>query len=337
MSDMTPTVALLDTLCPMHLCVSPTGHVTNAGPTAVKVLGDDIVGDRFLEAVELQRPTGVVTHSAFLEHAGSRLRLRTRQPDAPWIKGVLVPTQGGGCIINLSLSISLPDSVARFGLTGGDFAVTDLAMEMLFLVEAKTAAMSASRKLNLRLQGAMVKVEEQAYSDVLTGLSNRRAVEHVLPRLIAGGGGFSVMQMDLDYFKAVNDTLGHAAGDHVLRVVSEILRAETRECDCVARMGGDEFLLIFAEMTDPAGLTEIADRIIAQIERPIEFDGAPCKVSASAGIAISDLTDPLEPDRLLEESDTALYAAKHAGRACHRIFDPTATSATEDETAEQVS
>ena len=121
---------------------------------------------------------------------------------------------------------------------------------MLYLVEAKSAAMDESRALNSRLQGAKIAAEEQAFTDTLTGLKNRRALDHVMARLLAMGEVFSCMHVDLDYFKSINDTLGHAAGDHVLQVVAQVLVAETRAPDTIARVGGDEFVILVHDMDD---------------------------------------------------------------------------------------
>ena len=161
-----------------------------------------------------------------------------------------------------------------YALVSSDFAATDLAIEMLYLVEAKSAAMEASRKLNLRLQGAMIAAEEQAFTDTLTGLKNRRAMDHVLARLIEAGREFALMHIDLDFFKAVNDTLGHAAGDHVLQNVARIMVEETRSDDTVARVGGDEFVILFDGLTDRETLVRVAERIIQKARGSDAFWGA---------------------------------------------------------------
>jgi len=110
-------------------------------------------------------------------------------------------------------------------------------------------------KMALRLQGAKARAEEQALTDVLTGLGNRRAMERALSTLMQNGGGFALIHLDLDYFKQVNDTLGHAAGDHVLAEVASLLRASVRGADLVARVGGDEFVILLAGVQD-RGLLE---------------------------------------------------------------------------------
>ncbi|MCR9146544.1 MAG: diguanylate cyclase [Rhodobacteraceae bacterium] len=318
--------ALLDTLCPMHVMVDPTGHIRHAGPTLIKVLGGAPVrGRRFFEMFELLRPTMPCTMVALRAASGQRLHLRLRDGSRSEMKGVLMPLPDGpdgALVVNLSFGLSVVAAVSRYDLTNADFAATDLTVEMLYLVEAKSAAMDASRKLNLRLQGAKIAAEEQAFTDTLTGLHNRRALEPVLTRLIEAGEDFALMHLDLDHFKQVNDTLGHAAGDHVLEVVAAILREETRKGDTIIRAGGDEFVLIFAPLIKAGNLNDIAARLIRRLEQPIAFRDQICRISASLGSTLShDYPDPAI-ERMMEDADCALYAAKEAGRGRHLAFTP---------------
>ena len=315
---------VLDVLCPMHVLLDATGHILQAGPTMHKLLVDKrLVGARFLELFELQRPRAVTTMPQLMAQQGVKLHLRLRDNHATAFKAVLVGHPSGeGAIVNLSFGISVMDSVRDYGLTSADFAATDLAIEMLYLIEAKTAAMAASRKLNQRLQGAKIAAQEQAFTDTLTGLKNRRAMDHVLARLLSVEAEFSMMHLDLDYFKAVNDTLGHGAGDYVLQEVAQILVAETRNEDTVARVGGDEFVLLFNRLTDVAKLDDIALRIIARLEEPIPFNDEVCRISGSVGTVICDKGGIADAEQLLADADVALYASKHKGRACHTIYSP---------------
>ncbi len=227
---------------------------------------------------------------------------------------------GDGLLLDMSFGISVVDAIGTYDLTIGDFAATDLAVEMLYLLEAKSAAMMESRKLNTRLQGAKIAAEEQAYTDTLTGLKNRRAMDHVLERFIEADEKFGLMQIDLDYFKAVNDTMGHAAGDHVLLEVAKILVDETRDEDLVARVGGDEFVLLFHRLTDIEKLNDIASRIIKRMEVPIAFNGKHCRISASIGTTVSDYYQTPDVVKMLGDADLALYASKNKGRACYTVF-----------------
>ena len=316
---------LLDMLCPMHAVLDATGHIVHAGSTLHKLRPDGVtIGARFSEVFEVRRPRTDGSMTALRAHAGEKLHLLLRGPARTDLKGVLYSLPdgdgmhpAGGAIVNLSFGISVVDAVRDFALTSADFAATDLTIEMLYLVEAKTAAMEASRTLNMRLQGAMIAAQEKAYTDALTGLKNRRAADYLLGRLLDGEQDFALVQLDLDFFKAVNDTMGHAAGDHVLREVARIMAEETRTEDLIARVGGDEFLLVFTRLTDPERVHDIAARLISRLEVPMPFGDRQCRISASAGSVLScNYAHPVL-DRMMEDADIALYAAKAEGRGRH--------------------
>ncbi len=315
---------ILIPLCPMFVLVDATGHISRVGPTLQKLRpGRAMQGLRFLELFELTRPRMVTTFDGLLAVSGAKLHLRFCDQPHTVLKGAIVALpENGGAIVNLSFGISVLDAVRDYALNSADFSATDLTIELLYLVEAKSAAMEASRTLNLRLQRAMIAAEEQAFTDTLTGLKNRRAMDHVLGRMISAGKAFALMNLDLDYFKSVNDTLGHAAGDHVLQQAARIMVEETRDEDIVARVGGDEFVLIFDRLLDQDMLGRIADRLIKRLEVPIAFGDHTCRISASAGSVFWRASGDPQADQLLHEADLALYAAKHAGRACHRFFHP---------------
>mgnify|MGYP000719415056 CR=1 FL=1 len=183
------------------------------------------------------------------------------------------------------------------------------------------AAMESLHNLNRRLDDQKRVAEEQAATDVLTGLWNRRAFDERLARLSAGVRPFALMHLDLDRFKRVNDTLGHAAGDHVLKHVGQIMSEEIRGRDSVARIGGDEFMIILEGVTDGRELSAVARRLIDRISRPMPYKDRDFVVSASLGIVIANLEEALSPESLFGRADLALYAAKSAGRADHRFYD----------------
>ena len=314
--------AALARLMPMHVSLDAAGQILGMGPTLAKLLGDAPIGHAFSAVFIVRRPAGLNTATDLRARAGERLHLALRDLAGTTLRGLAVPVEGGGLLINLSFGIGVIEAVRQHRLAGADFAPTDLAVEMLYLVEVKTAVMQELRRLNLRLQGAKVAAEEQALTDTLTGLRNRRALDTTLPAVIRQGVGFGLMHIDLDYFKQVNDTLGHAAGDLVLREVAKVLTLETRASDTVARVGGDEFVVILPGLSDVNRLAQIARRIIDRLTQPIDFEGKACLISASIGLTTSTRYDPPDADRMLSDADAALYASKRAGRAQAQFFDP---------------
>lgn len=314
---------LLNVLCPMHIIFGRTGEITFAGPTAQKICGKDLFGRNFLDVFEIKSPRAISTLEALSERTGVRLNLRFREHPYRQLKGIVMEgPEVGQMTVNLSFGISIVDAVREYDLTAADFAATDLTVEMLYLVEAKSAAMEASRQLNQRLQVARVAAEQQATTDTLTGLKNRRAMDSALAEAIALGQSFSLMHADLDFFKAVNDTLGHAAGDFVLQKVAGIMTDETRDADIVARVGGDEFVVLIRGTEEHVILERIAKRIIDRLKVPIDFEGNRCRISGSIGIVVSSNYAAPDADQLLGDADAALYAAKNAGRGKYVFFSP---------------
>jgi diguanylate cyclase (GGDEF)-like protein len=291
--------------------------VVSLGPTLARVLGGpDAIGARFHDLFEVRSLGGATTVDEMLDRAGDRFRLVVRKGSRVGLRGLGMRVSGGDqVLINLSFGIDLIAAVREFALTDADFAATELAMELLYLAEANAAVTRELRGLNLRLEGARLAAEEEAMTDPLTGLRNRRAADLFLERLCDAGAPFGLLHLDLDFFKAVNDSLGHAAGDFVLEQVGSILRDEIRAEDCAARIGGDEFVVIVSRNADPAVLVGIAERIIARVSQPLSHEGAECRVSASVGIVRSVDMAAADPTRILAAADRALYAAKHAGRS----------------------
>ncbi len=315
---------LADQICPMHVILDSAGNIVSAGPTLKKLRPDQPWdGAPFFDYFDVSRPRWVHSVEDLLKTAGSKLHMKLRTDPQTGLKGVLAPLPSGeGAFVNLSFGISVLEAVQDYDLTSADFSPTDLTIEMLYLVEAKSAAMEASRQLNSRLQGAKIAAEEQAFTDTLTGLKNRRAMDHVLGRLVKSGRDFALMHVDLDFFKQVNDTMGHAAGDAVLQHVAQVMVECTRQSDTTVRVGGDEFVLVLDSMTDRPTLQKIATRLIARLEEPIPFEDKLCHISGSAGTSVSTDFEKVDVAVMLHQADVALYASKNAGRAQHFFYDP---------------
>lgn len=315
------TCGALDRVLPMHMMIDSRGIVQHAGPTIQKVFGNrKVVGRNVFGLLELRRPRNITRIEDVGKIDAKRVQLKIRDEYGMSLTGaVALMPDLEGVLLNLSFGYSIAEAVARYELTGSDFAPTELAVEMLYLVEAKSAAMDIASQLAHRLQDEKEAAQTQALTDGLTGLANRRALETRLERQLMRKVPFSLMHLDLDFFKSVNDTHGHAAGDTVLEVVAEILREETRQEDLVARVGGDEFVIVLDNQVYLSRLEKIAARLIERIEAPIMFQGRECNISASIGVVPS--TNYESPDQavMAEDADKALYASKHAGRAAFTI------------------
>jgi diguanylate cyclase (GGDEF)-like protein len=168
-------------------------------------------------------------------------------------------------------------------------------------------------------------LQRLAHRDTLTGLPNRLAFELTLERLFvdlrhvgtAGGHRLALLFIDLDNFKAVNDRLGHAAGDAVLGEVSRRMSSVLRASDTLFRLGGDEFALLVSDVAEPESVEQLAGRLIAAVREPLLIQGEVQPVGATVGLAFVP-DDATDPQSLLHAADAAMYAAKHAGKNTYR-------------------
>ena len=168
------------------------------------------------------------------------------------------------------------------------------------------------------------RIKHMAHHDALTDLPNRLLLREQLERALderAQRGPLAVLWLDLDRFKEVNDTLGHATGDALLKCVAERLQSCVRAEDTVARLGGDEFAIIQTGTNQPVGATVLAGRLIEAIAAPFKINDHQVVVGASVGISIAP-EDTESADQLLKNADLALYRAKSDGRSTYRFFEP---------------
>ncbi|WFU48330.1 bifunctional diguanylate cyclase/phosphodiesterase [Sinorhizobium terangae] len=210
-----------------------------------------------------------------------------------------------------------PDGRAK--ITGISWDVTD---DVLMTEQLRAAKAIADMK-NAELADAKDRIEHNALHDPLTGLGNRRMLDKALDRLFAASAvkseSIAILHIDLDRFKQINDTLGHAAGDAMLVHASEILRSSVSADDIVARIGGDEFVVVISGAPDDTALAALCDQIIAQMRQPVDYDGFPCRFGVSIGVAVAHRSTA-DARKLLVNADIALYRAKESGRNRYQFF-----------------
>lgn len=181
---------------------------------------------------------------------------------------------------------------------------------------------------NARLMAANAQLQKQAFADPLTLLPNRLLFEDRLAHALllldrsrhrGAGPRLAVMFVDLDGFKPINDSFGHAAGDAILRSAAERLRLQARDSDTVARVGGDEFLILLENVNDPADCLAVAHRLLNALGQPFEVAGKTVQIACSIGIVV--YPDHGERDKLVANADAAMYAAKRAGGNGYALFE----------------
>lgn len=206
-------------------------------------------------------------------------------------------------------------------MIGANWDVT----EDVLLRQELAAAKDLAETRNKELEEVHARIRHNALHDYLTGLPNRRYLEEFLERETALGARdrrpLSVLHIDLSRFKQINDTLGHEAGDVLLKEATTVLRSLVRGDDFVARIGGDEFAFVSRSMGTPRRLAALADRIIRELSKPVPYHGHFIRIGASIGIAMAEGQN-IDGKQLLLNADIALYRAKSRGRNRHEFFSP---------------
>jgi diguanylate cyclase (GGDEF)-like protein len=204
-----------------------------------------------------------------------------------------------------------------------DFAVSIPAVTRSDEIGGLATALESLRHSAIAADRAEARISHMARHDPLTGLANRVLLQEHLERavmLTGRGNKCAALCIDLDRFKAVNDTFGHPTGDKLLQAVAERLLACAREADVVVRLGGDEFAVLIGELEEPGGAAVLAQRIIRVLCEPFNLDGQTVGIGASVGIALAP-QDARTAVGLLKSADTALYRAKTDGRGTFRYFE----------------
>ncbi len=196
------------------------------------------------------------------------------------------------------------------------------SIDVRLLALARTLAFEAAMAIE---NGRLYKeLRDRSLHDPLTGLANRSLLydraEHALARLVrTEGAGIALLFMDVDNFKTINDTLGHARGDRLLTILGQRLRSVARQGDTVARMGGDEFALLLDDITSADAALTVAARVIDAMAESFDLAGQPTRTSVSIGVAFRP-AQSASFDDLLKDADTAMYEAKAGGKGRTVLF-----------------
>lgn len=214
------------------------------------------------------------------------------------------------------------DFESRYRTRTGRMLEVDVSVQLVHLEDGKPVFQTLFRDITEQNQAAR-QIEHLAYHDQLTGLANRRLLQDRIDQAISSAvrrnANIAVCYMDLDHFKDVNDTLGHQAGDSLLQMVSSRLQTCIRAEDTLARIGGDEFVIMLNDIVDAEAVAGISRKIIAEVGLPYAFGNEELRVTPSIGISMCP-QDGRDSESLLKNADSAMYQAKQSGRATYHFY-----------------
>jgi len=247
-----------------------------------------------------------------------------RDACADWLAGVPAPA---GDAPNAN-GTTLATAVYESGTVVGSLVVGSTRPDRIFSPSDRATLLAFAEHVSLAVTDAnTLAAMHAAFHDSLTGLASRALfldrLEYALVNAARSGSTVALLFIDLDHFKRVNDSLGHAAGDRLLIETADRLRHCLRASDTAARFGGDEFVVLLHVAT-AADAVIVADRILVALSTPVTLSGVEVAVSASVGIAAS-VAGSLDGDELLHNADAAMYRAKRSGKARHETWGPEPT------------
>ncbi len=325
--------AQVEAVFPFHLVLDRDLRVLQAGSSVRRLQGDGLVGATFTDQFRVTTPRVAMTFEALTAKPRSLFLLESQATPGLLLRGQILHEPGADCLFFVgSPWITETANFVALGLTLDDFAASDVVVDYVLLLQNQASALVEAKDLAARLHATAEQLEHLAHHDTLTGLPNRALLRKRLERKGPDGEepaptAVSVLMLDLDGFKAVNDSYGHSAGDGVLQDVAERLRALAREDDMVARFGGDEFALVLearaGKERSETSAAKVAQRVIEALSQPFPLPLCPgVSVTLSASIGIAHRHGIESAEDLLRNADLAMYAAKAGGKARYERYTP---------------
>ncbi|HYD55283.1 MAG TPA: EAL domain-containing protein [Burkholderiales bacterium] len=272
-----------------------------------------------LAAYHTETDRGVTLSLCFLVFLFGVFRLTTAQ----FFRLTLYTLAAYALVINLLMHLR-PEAVVSVYNEGFNWLLLAATLPWFALVGGKISALRERlRGRNLQLEEAIDTIHAMATRDDATGLYSRafftESLRHALLQAERHGRGAALLFIDLDRFKNINDSMGHAVGDRVLREIGARVAASVRGSDLVGRLGGDEFVVLVESVTAPEALHEIAQKVVRAAAQPLAVDGQELLVSVSVGIAVAP-TDGRDEQTLMRNADIAMYRAKSLGRNGYSFY-----------------
>ena len=286
----------------------------------------DVPLDRFHDAVDEMSATITSMYSIYSGEVVAEISSLQRRENVQLVRALatLLASSLVAALVARRVRRSITAPLLSLEEAALSFGRDDLSHRVTVIGEDELARVGdALNTMADRLHQSRDELQHQAFHDPLTGLPNRalflERTEHAMARSLRRGTSLSVLYVDLDDFKAVNDTLGHAAGDEVLVAVSGLLRASIRAEDTAARLGGDEFGVLL-EGSSADGAAAVARELARRLETPLHLEAGDMVMGASVGAATWRGEEGI--DELLRGADAAMYRAKFSERGSYRSFDP---------------
>jgi diguanylate cyclase len=263
-------------------------------------------------------------HGAFRDISDSTYTFAIRPIDSHGIRGAVF--YGDEDLFNHKRAFTMENEVPNGKWEWAILRKTEnRAMPLIWIMRLMAAGISLLLGVVVyRFIRERTKLTQHALYDSLTGLANRRLLDDRMSQALIQAKRFirfiAIMYIDLDHFKALNDSHGHAFGDAFLKVVADLLRQCLRESDTLSRVGGDEFVILLEEIASPEAARTVAENILAAFTAPITLQGKQVPVSMSIGVAIYQPISGDSLDELMRKADLALYEVKARGRNGYCIF-----------------